>query len=292
MTMAVASSSSAPQAAPGELEYTDADFRRIASILMEDAGIALPASKAPLVYSRLAKRLRALRIRSFKEYCNFVQTEEGTEERREMMTALTTNVTHFFREPHHFELLKNRVAPALLDTARRSGRVRLWSAGSSTGQEVYSIVMTLLELEPNLAKYDLKFLATDIDPKVLEKGREGVYSDTVMANVSDNMRSRYFTKINSTFEPSWQVRPEVRALVSFKELNLHRAFPMRGPFDVIFCRNVVIYFEKSMEEAVWSRFNSVLTPGGYLFVGHSERVSGPAAQPLKSCGVTAYQKQG
>ncbi|WP_428409347.1 CheR family methyltransferase [Hyphococcus sp.] len=280
------------QTAQGELQYTDADFRRIASILMEDAGIALPATKAPLVYSRLAKRLRVLRIGTFKDYCNFVQSDEGATERREMMTALTTNVTHFFREPHHFEELKSRVAPPLLENARRGGRVRIWSAGSSTGQEVYSIAMTLLEMEPELAKYDVKLLATDIDPKVLEKGREGVYSNTVMANVSETFRSRYFKKIEGPIEPSWQIRSNVRNLVSFKELNLHKQFPMRGPFDVIFCRNVVIYFEKSMEEAVWSRFNAVLAPGGYLFVGHSERVSGAAAKSLLTCGVTAYRKQG
>lgn len=287
----VAASSPSAQPAQGELQYTDADFRRIASILMEDAGIALPASKAPLVYSRLAKRLRALRISNFKEYCNFVQTDEGALERREMMTALTTNVTHFFREPHHFEDLKTKVGPELLERARSGGRVRIWSAGSSTGQEVYSIAMTLLEMEPELTKYDVKLLATDIDPKVLEKGREGVYSNTVMANVSDALRARYFTKIDSPIEPSWKIRPELSALVTFKELNLHRNLPVRGPFDVIFCRNVVIYFEKSMEEAVWTRFNSVLAPGGFLFVGHSERVSGPASQSLVTCGVTAYKKQ-
>ncbi|MAW78884.1 MAG: chemotaxis protein [Parvularcula sp.] len=281
-----------PQQGNGELQYTDADFRRIAAILMEDAGIALPASKSPLVYSRLAKRLRALRLKSFKEYCNFVQSDEGTSERREMMTALTTNVTHFFREPHHYEELKTRVAPSLLERARRGERIRIWSAGSSTGQEIYSVAMTLLDMEPELAKYDFKLLATDIDPKVLEKGREGLYSNAVMANVSDAFRSRFFKKIDGPIEPSWQIRPEVRSLVSFKELNLHRPFPMRGPFDVIFCRNVVIYFEKSMEEAVWSRFNTVLAPGGYLFVGHSERVSGPAANTLRTCGVTAYKKQG
>ena len=279
------------QPAQGELQYTDADFRRIASILMEDAGIALPDSKAPLVYSRLAKRLRLLRIKSFKDYCSFVQTEEGIGERREMMTALTTNVTHFFREPHHFEELKTRVAPPLLESARRGGRIRIWSAGCSTGQEIYSIAMTLLEMEPELAKHNVKLLATDIDPKVLEKGREAVYSNTVMANVSEPLRSRYFKKIDGPIEPSWQVRTDVRALVSFKELNLHRNFPMRGPFDIIFCRNVVIYFEKTMEEAVWTRFNSVLSPGGYLFVGHSERVSGPASASLISSGVTAYKKQ-
>ena len=150
--------------------------------------------------------------------------------------------------------------------------------------------MTLFEMEPNLAKYDFKLLATDIDPKVLEKGREGVYTNTVMANVSDPLRSKYFTKIDAPLEPSWQIKPEVRSLVSFKELNLNRSLPVRGPFDVIFCRNVVIYFEKTMEEAVWSRFNTVLAPGGYLFVGHSERVSGPASSSLVTAGVTTYKK--
>ncbi|MEZ5892634.1 MAG: protein-glutamate O-methyltransferase [Parvularculaceae bacterium] len=275
------------EAAQRELEYTDADFRKIASILFEDAGITLPEGKAPLVYSRLAKRLRTLRLSTFSDYCDYLLSEDGALERREMMTALTTNVTHFFREPHHFEDLKTRVLPPLLANAKKGGRVRIWSAGCSTGQEIYSIAMTLLGMEPDAAKYDIKLLATDIDPKVVQTGRNGVYPENVMANVPNALREKFFEKSDG----SWRIRERVRSLVSFKEMNLTRTLPVKGPFDIIFCRNVVIYFEKSIEEGVWSRFNSVLAPGGYLFVGHSERVSGAAAATLIGSGVTTYKKQ-
>ena len=168
---------------PGEFKMTNRDFSDIAAMLYADAGIYLPESKATLVYSRLVKRLRALNIESFQDYCELVGAPDGADERLEMLSALTTNVTRFFREPHHFEHLKTHVLPSLVETARRGGRARLWSAACSTGQEPYSIALTLLSLEPNAGALDIKILATDIDPRVVAEGRRGDLCRGPMADV-------------------------------------------------------------------------------------------------------------
>lgn len=286
------SSSASSVNGPTELRYTDADFKRVAGIMFEDSGITLSSEKASLVYSRLAKRLRAVQIDNFKSYCEFVSTKSGAIERREMLSALTTNVTHFFREPHHFNDLRSRVLPPLLQRAKHGERVRIWSAGCSSGQEIYSILLTLLELEPALEKYDIKILATDIDPKILERGRAATYVEAAMTNVSESQKKRYFSKINGGGDVQWRLSERVASMVQFKELNLTRTFPVKGPIDIIFCRNVVIYFEKKTEEDVWTRLANVLAPQGWLFVGHSERVSGPAEKVMTGKGITTYQKNG
>ncbi|MGH6955251.1 MAG: CheR family methyltransferase, partial [Caulobacteraceae bacterium] len=159
----------------GDFLFTANDFRRIAALLHEGAGIALPQTKATLVYSRLAKRLRALGLESFRDYCALVSGDDGADERQQMIVALTTNVTRFFREPHHFDHLANAVLPPLLEGARRGAAVRIWSAGCSNGQEAYSIALTILSLMPDAAERDVRVLATDIDTKMLAQGRAGEY---------------------------------------------------------------------------------------------------------------------
>ena len=270
-----------------EYEMTDADFRFIAKVLFDEAGIALAESKGPLVYSRLAKRLRKLGIESFKKYCAYLDTPEGKQERQHLLSALTTNVTHFFREPHHFDTLKSEVLPSLIERARQGERVRIWSAGCSNGQEPYSIAALLLSLMPDAADYDLKILATDIDPKILEQARAGVYSDKI-ADALPNEYKKVYLKQDAV-DKSWRVTPEVRRLISFKELNLVRPWPVKGPFDVIFCRNVVIYFDQATQEPLWEKFASVLGPKAWLFIGHSERVAGPALDLFETVGVTTYR---
>src|SRR6185295_11813920 len=167
----------------GEFAFTEGDFRKIAAMVHGDAGIALPDTKATLVYSRLAKRLRALGLSSFKDYCELVTGADGLDERQKMLAALTTNVTRFFREPHHFDHLKDKVLPPLLDAARRGGKVRIWSAACSSGQEPFSIAMTILALDPNAAERDIKVLATDIDPNVVREGRGGIYAPHLLDGV-------------------------------------------------------------------------------------------------------------
>ena len=269
----------------GEFAMTTRDFREIAAMLYADAGIYLQESKATLVYSRLVKRLRKLNLENFQDYCQLVASPQGAAERLEMLSALTTNVTRFFREPHHFDHLRAQVLPPMLEAARRGGRVRLWSAACSTGQEPYSIALTLLSLEPNAASLDVKILATDIDPRVVAEAQRGVYPESALAEVPADLRRRYFEPT----QQGWQAVEAMRRLIAFRTLNLNADWPMAGKFGAIFCRNVVIYFDEPTQQAVWSRFADKLEPNGWLYIGHSERVTGPATARFVSEGVTAYR---
>ncbi len=269
----------------GDFPLTREDFRDIAAMLYADARIHLTDSKASLVYSRLIKRLRALNLESFADYCALLREEEA--ERSEMLSALTTNVTRFFRERHHFEHFSSSVLPGLLARARRGARVRLWSAGCSSGEEPYSIALTVLEQDPRAADLDIKVLATDIDPRMIARGRDGVYPEAALAeDVSTGALQRFFFKEGS----ARRAAGELRKMVAFRRLNLNGDWPMRGPFDIIFCRNVAIYFDDATQEALWAKFAAMLAPGGWLYIGHSERVDGPASACLDSAGVTAYRR--
>lgn len=277
------------EAGLGEFGFTNEDFDRIAALLQRETGIHLQKSKASLVYSRLAKRLRALEIESFREYCKLVAS--SGDERMNMLAALTTNVTRFFREPHHFEHLKRHVLPPLLDAARRGAAVRLWSAGCSSGQEPYSIALTILSLMPEAASRDIKILATDIDRHMIAKGRGGVYAPGELRDVPAELMRRWFEDVAGEGRGALRAAADLRALVSFRELNLIGNWPMRGPFHAIFCRNVVIYFEEATQSQLWGRIAPLLCPGGCLYIGHSERVSGSALGALDSVDITTYRKR-
>jgi chemotaxis protein methyltransferase CheR len=258
----------------------------IAAIAEADAGIVIAGEKASMVQSRLAARLRALGMTHFREYLDYIEGDDGVDERREMISALTTNVSHFFREPHHFDVLRNQVLPPLVDRVRRGGRVRIWSAGCSRGQEACSIAMAILELLPDAAERDVRILATDIDRSVLQDAAAGTYDIPSLAPVPPRLRDRYFAPADGGLSAG----PELRAMVRFRELNLHGPWPMTGFFDVVFCRNVVIYFSAERQAALWPRFARAIAPGGWLFVGHSERVSPGAG--FEVAGVTAYRRAG
>ena len=273
----------------GEFLFTNEDFQQIAQILHAHAGIALAEGKAALVYSRLAKRLRSLGLRSFREYCALVEDSREVDERQAMMAALTTNVTRYFREPHHFDHLRDVVLPPLLAHARQGGRVRLWSAACSNGQEPYSMAITVLAALPEAARLDVKILATDIDPNMVAEGRAGIYREEAVAPVPVDLRRRWFKRASDAGADRWEVADELRELVSFRELNLIGDWPMKGRFDVIFCRNVVIYFDEPTQERIWSRFAPMLNPGGTLCIGHSERVSGAASTLFETTGLTTYK---
>jgi chemotaxis protein methyltransferase CheR len=274
----------------GEFLMTSSDFRQIAAMLHADAGIYLPDAKATLVYSRLAKRLRALGLQSFRDYCALVAQSSGVDERQRMLAALTTNVTRFFREPHHFDYLRKMILPPLVDSARRGGRVRFWSAACSNGAEPYSIALTILSVLPNANSYDIKVLATDIDPNMIAEGAAGTYADSLMAPVPVDARRQWFTPERTQDDGAvWTANTILRSLVVFRELNLIGNWPMRGKFNAIFCRNVVIYFEEETQARLWSRFVPLLVPGGHLLIGHSERVTGPAAEAFENAGITTYR---
>ncbi|HEY1856091.1 CheR family methyltransferase [Acidocella sp.] len=275
----------------GEFRITARDFECIAAIVHAEAGILLQNNKMNLVYSRLAKRLRMLGLSTFKEYCALVADQDEQAERGAMIRALTTNVTRFFREPHHFDHLKTTLVPALRATAMQGGRVRLWSAGCSSGQEPYSMALTLLSVFPDAASYDVKILATDIDENMVEKGQAGIFDRSVIADVPADLRQRWFTSLEGR-TGAMQAGEELRTLVTFKKLNLIGAWPMKTRFDAIFCRNVVIYFDAETQIKLWSRIVPLLSPSAALYIGHSERVSGPAEKLLVSDGITTYRPLG
>jgi chemotaxis protein methyltransferase CheR len=274
----------------GEFPLTRDDFRRIAEVVHSDAGIDLCEAKASLVYSRLTKRLRALRLQSFASYCELISKGDASGERERMVAALTTNVTRFLREPHHFEHMKAHVLPPLVAATRAGGRVRIWSAACSSGEEPYSIALAILSVMPEAAALDVKILATDIDPEVLQRGRDGVYPDAAMAAVAPELRRRWFSaRDGADGGKEWRAGEELRKLVSFRQHNLMGPWPMRGPFDAIFCRNALIYFREEAQVEVWCRFAPLLTPVGRLYVGHSERLFGEAAALYVNEAVTTYR---
>ncbi len=272
----------------GDYPFTRADFRRIARMLHDDVGITLSETKAPLVYARLVKRLRVLGLRSFRDYCIIVGHASGAGERQTMAAALTTNVTRFFREPHHYDHFRRVQLPALAERARKGGRVRLWSAGCSSGEEAYSLALTVLAACPQAARLDVKILATDIDDSMLEQAREGFYSDHAVAPIDRALRRRWFGRERDrNGERQWSVGPELRAMVAFKAHNLNGVWPMRGPFQTIFCRNVAIYFEEEVQAELWRRMAPMLSSDGLLYLGHSERIT---SVDFEHAGMTVYRR--
>lgn len=268
-------------------ELGPAEFARIAAIMQSDARIALSEAKTTLVQSRLARRLREHGLSRFKDYVELVERDAA--ERNAMVVALTTNHTHFFREPHHFDHFRSVVLPRLKANAHAG--VRIWSAGCSSGEEVHTIAMCLLGESRSQAGWvrgrDVKFLATDIAPHVVEATRRGVYSDQTVNPVPASYRDAWMRRQGG----DWVIADEVRAMITANVLNLFGAWPMKRQFDVIFCRNVMIYFDDDAKSELEARLVEQLAPGGHLYIGHSERLIGPAAARMKSCGHTIYQKE-
>jgi chemotaxis protein methyltransferase CheR len=252
-----------------EFEFGDDDFQALRALVREVTGISLSEQKRELVYGRLARRLRALNLKSFREYRDLLSQDDGRE-LVQFCNAITTNLTAFFREPHHFEHLKNDVLTPLVRKLGAQRRMRIWSAGCSTGEEPYSIAMSVLEAVPDIERWDIKILATDLDSDVLEKARRGVYTADRLQTLSAERRERFFEPYPDAKEPSFKVRPELPRLLTVKQLNLMHPFPMKGPLDAIFCRNVVIYFDKDTQRDLVARISRLQRPGDLLFLGHSE----------------------
>ncbi|MGB6229186.1 MAG: protein-glutamate O-methyltransferase [Litorimonas sp.] len=262
------------------------EFRRLADMMERETGIAMGEEKTILIRSRLQRRLRELGLPSFRAYCDFVDSPQGRDERTEVVNALTTNLTAFFREPHHFKhLVEDALAPMVSDL-RAGGRLRIWSAGSSTGEEAYSIGMMLLSICPEATRLDARILATDVDSAVLRTAHAGLYDETRMKGVPTELRDRFFEADGDRF----RVCPELRRLVTCRKLNLNaERWPMGGTFDIVFCRNTVIYFDEARQMRMWERFRDILRPGGHLYLGHSERLSGSAEADFERVGVTIFR---
>jgi chemotaxis protein methyltransferase CheR len=271
--------------AAANAELMPRDFAAIAAIMHSDARIELSEAKTTLVQSRLARRLREHGLSRFSEYVAMVQSD--AQERHAMVVALTTNHTHFFREPHHFDHFRQTVLPVL---QRKQGPVRIWSAGCSSGEEVYTIAMCLLGQDRASANWlrnaDVRLLATDIAPHVVESVARGFYADNVASGVPEPYRSAWMRPAPGGFV----MADEARQLVTARVLNLFDRWPLKAQYDVIFCRNVMIYFGDPAKEELEDRFVNQLAHGGHLYIGHSERLIGPAASRMKSCGHTIYAK--
>lgn len=265
---------------------TAAQFDRLAAIIHEDSGIVLTQAKRGLLMARLNRRLRILGLADYGAYCALLDGAEGMAERRQILSAVTTNVTAFFREPHHFEAMTRQVLPPLIEAARRGGRVRLWSAACSSGEEAYSMAMTVLEAFPDVARHDLLILATDIDPVMVARAEAGVYPEASVEGVAPARRDKHFTRTDAGYE----IRDPLRQFMRFAEMNLHHDWPFSGAFDVVFCRNVVIYFDEAARQRLWQRLAAQIAPGGHLFIGHSERLDGTVGHAFRLVGPTHYAR--
>ena len=269
----------------GDFSLSEREFARIKARVYSVAGISLSDAKRTLVVSRLSKIVRALRLPSFDAYVDYLERGGTAQDGQDFVNALTTNLTRFYREDHHFEHLRTYVGE-LMASRPRGTRLRIWSAGCSTGQEPYTIGMDLLAAHPELKRLDFKILATDIDTAVLAKAAAGVYPENELSGLSAE-RARYLERGG---DGTIRVPAAVRELVSFKPLNLIGAWPMKGPFDAIFCRNVAIYFDKPTQGEVFGRFSKLMAPEGFLYIGHSENL-GSGGDGFRLVGKTIYQSK-
>lgn len=267
-------------------------FQKFSSLVYQESGINLHDGKKALLEARLAKRLRATGISSPREYLDFILTEAGREEYVRFFDAVSTNLTFFFREPKHFEFLEKQAIPEIVERNRQEGssRIRIWSAGCSTGEEPYSIAMTVLASLDFPGRWDFRILATDISTRVLHTAQAGVYEKAKLSHVPVNLRQRFFEPVrDKTEQKTYRVCDELKKIVAFRRLNLMDPFPFSGPFDVIFCRNVMIYFDKKTQETLIQKISAYLHPGGYFFVGHSESLTG-LKHPLRYVKPAVYKK--
>jgi chemotaxis protein methyltransferase CheR len=240
------------------------------------------------VQGRLARRIRELNIGTFSEYCELIRNG-GPEELVALINAITTNVTSFFRESHHFEALQSVMLTEAMGRNERTRRMRIWSAGCSSGEEPYSIAMAASEYMANVKGWDFKILATDIDSEILNTAARGEYPTERLQGVSDERRKRWFVAGVGSRTGVVRVKPELQTMITFRTLNLMGDWPMHGPFDVIFCRNVMIYFDQPTRERLLTRYAQLLADGGYLCLGHSESIHTQHSQ-FKLVGRTIYRK--
>ncbi len=275
---------------PTEYSLSKGQFKFICDTVYKTTGIVLDERKREMVYRRLMRRTRQLKLPSFDAYCQLLKDDQGSE-LPSFINAITTNLTSFFRESHHFDYIAEKFLPDHIKTHRHTKRLRIWSAACSTGEEPYSLAITLLDAEPNLtANWDAKILATDLDTEVLAKGQSGIYTKDRIDGLPKSMLKKWFTQGKGENADLVRVSPKLNEMITFNQLNLLHKWPMRGPFDLIICRNVHIYFDRQTQDRLIQRYHELLRPGGILILGHSESMSKTQTQ-FNLLGRTIFEKK-
>ncbi|MEI6746238.1 MAG: protein-glutamate O-methyltransferase [Methylococcaceae bacterium] len=268
-----------------EFKFTAEDFNILRKLSNDHSGIQVPDERFDMFYSRLSKRVRKLGLSNFKEYCQYLHNHHDNEF-TDFINAITTNLTSFFREQHHFDYLRDVVIPELLVRNKSTKQIRIWSAGCSTGEEPYSVAMTLLENLP--AGWNTQILATDLDTNVLQTASDGIYTQDRIADLSPDVLKRWFMRSKSS--PDYvKVKPELQEIIQFKQLNLMQDWGMQTPFDVIFCRNVLIYFDRETKTTLAKRYAKMLASKSWLFIGHSESLN-QICNEFELVATTSYRK--
>jgi len=270
-----------------EFPFTDKDFGYIRDLVAERTGIVLSDIKRDMVYSRVVRRIRKLDVNNFTEYCALLKSGDE-QEMVEFTNAITTNLTSFFREPHHFEYLTKTLLPEL-KAKKKDRKIRVWSAGCSSGEEPYSIAMTLRDFFPHSSDWDIKILATDLDTQMVDRASKGVYKEERVTGIDKKHLKKWVRRGKGAMEGNVKICNELRDMISFKQLNLMHDWPVKGPFDFMFCRNVVIYFNKETQKELFDRYANLLVPDAGLFIGHSESLHN-VTDRFKSLGKTIYRK--
>jgi len=275
------------------LKLSNKDFNFICQYVYQSSGIVINENKREMLYRRLSRIVREKQLNSFTAYCNILR-ENSDEERDYFINAITTNLTSFFRESHHFDFIQHKEIPRWLKNkeiqSNGKKKLRIWSSASSTGEEPYSIAFSLMKMMKNyLHEWDIKILATDIDSNALSVGQNGIYDSTRIEEMSTFLKTEYFHQGIGDNSNNVKVIDEIKEFITFKQLNLLDVWPMNGQFDVIFCRNVIIYFDKKTQTELFSRYYEMLAPGGLFFLGHSENL-GIYQQHFENVGRTIFRK--
>ena len=270
-----------------EYSITAEEFQRFRALIYHESGISLGEQKKSLLASRLSKRMRDLDLATFSEYYAKVAEDQTREEFTRMLDLISTNKTDFFREPKHFDFLRERIIPKLI----RIKNIRIWSSACSTGEEPYTIAMTLFDYVQNPSQWDFKILASDLSTRVLAKATAGIYGEDRFRDVPPDVMKRHFLRGRGEQTGVFKVKPHLAGAITFRRLNLmDDRFPIKNPLDLIFCRNVMIYFDRPTQEKLVNKFHHYLKPGGYLFIGHSESLQW-VRHPFKTIVPTIYQKE-
>jgi len=268
-------------------EFSKEDFAFIADLAKRKFGLNLSEAKLPLVHSRISKRMRELGVTEFEDYRQILKSGKNASEETKLLSVLTTNVTSFFRENHHFEHMHSILRERLKENSALNQPIRVWSAACSTGQEVYSIIMTLEDVLSKEQMNRVEIFASDIDPLVVERAKAGRYQASELSSVPAKY-SRRFVRLEGSNE--FQIDHHMISRVNFEIVNLVQPFPIGRSFDFVFCRNAAIYFDQETQASLWTKFANVVRSGGFLYIGHSERIHGEAASRLKSQGITVYTR--